>query len=102
MGKTSRRLLWSRDAEGDLLSIWRYGADEWSPSLADDHERAIWRAGLRLLELPHFGRSRDELIAGLRSIIVDPHVIFYNVTPHSIEIVRVVHQSEDTESVFSS
>lgn len=102
MAESSRRLIWSRDAEDDLLSIWRYGAEEWSPSLADDHERAVWRASLRLLELPHLGRSRDELITGLRSTLVDPHVIFYNVTSDAIEIIRVVHGSEDVESIFRS
>ena len=94
------RLVWSREAENDLVSIWRYGAEEWSPSLADDHERAIDRAAQRLVHNPHVGRSRDELIVGLRSTLADPHVIFYKLSSDRIEIVRVVHQSEDVETIF--
>ena len=100
MGKPKRRLVWSAEAEADLLSIWRYAAEEWSPTVADEHERTLWRACERLLEKHELGRSRDELIVGLRSILVDPHVVFYRTSPIAIEIVRVVHQREDTEMIF--
>ena len=100
MGESDRRLVWSRHAEEDLLLIWSYGAEEWTATLADDHERAIWRVCLRLVNHPHFGKSRDELIVGLRSTLADPHVVFYNVSAHAIEIVRVVLQSEDVDAIF--
>jgi plasmid stabilization system protein ParE len=66
-----------------------------------DHERAIWRSCLRLVCHPHLGKSRDELLVGIRSVLIDPHVVFYTVSPNTIEIVRVIHQREDTESIFS-
>jgi toxin ParE1/3/4 len=100
MTEANRRLIWSPEAEQDLLSIWGYGADEWSPDVADDHERTLWRACERLLGNPELGRSRDELIVALRSMLVDPHAVFYRISPHAIEIVRVVHQREDIESIF--
>jgi plasmid stabilization system protein ParE len=53
--------------------------------------------GSSIIEL---GRSRDELITGLRSILADPHTVFYQISPHAIQIVRVVHQREDIESIF--
>jgi integrase len=37
MAKPKYRLVWSDEVDQDLLSIWRYGADEWSPSTADEH-----------------------------------------------------------------
>jgi toxin ParE1/3/4 len=101
MGEGKRRLVWSRDAEDDLLSIWRYGAEEWSPTAADDHERAIGRSCLRLVSHPDLGKSRDELFVGMRSIPIDPHVVFYKVSSDAIEVVRVIHQREDIESIFS-
>jgi len=100
MEAPKHRLVWSPEAEQDLLSIWSYGANEWSPDVADEHERILWRACERLLDNPELGRSRNELIAGLRSILVDPHTVFYQVSKHTIEIVRVVHQREDIESIF--
>lgn len=100
MAEVEHRLFWSREAEDDLLLIWRFGADEWSPAAADAHEHALWRACKRLIETPHLGRSRDELIRGLRSISVEPHMVFYVISPAGVEIVRVVHQSENVEAIF--
>jgi toxin ParE1/3/4 len=100
MTRFERALVWSPEAEQDLLSIWHYGADEWSPHVADEHERILWRACERLLDNPELGRSRDELIAGLRFILVDPHSVFYRLSPSAIEIVRVLHHREDTEPIF--
>jgi plasmid stabilization system protein ParE len=50
MAELNRRLVWSAEAEQDLLSIWSYGADEWSPDVADNHERMLWHACERLLD----------------------------------------------------
>lgn len=95
-----RRLVWSAEAEDDLLSIWQYGAREWSDEVADEHERMLWRACERLLEHQELGRSRADLIEGLRSISIDPHVVFYQISSAAIEIIRVVHRREDVEVIF--
>jgi toxin ParE1/3/4 len=100
MAKPKSGLTWSPDADDDLISIWRYGADEWSPAMADDHLFEIWSASDRLRESPELGRSRDELILGLRSIPIDPHIVFYRISTTAIEIIRVLHQREDIENVF--
>ena len=50
----------------------------------------------RLRDDPKLGHKRDALIAGLRSIPVKPHLIFYTQTPQAISIVRVLHQRFDT------
>ena len=36
-----RGLLWAPEAEADLISIWEYGAEEWSGEVADAHMRLI-------------------------------------------------------------
>ena len=100
MGARKNRLVWSADAEDDLLSIWRYGADEWSPSAADEHLHTIWLVCRRLLENPELGRARDELIRGLRSTLVGPHTVFYRTAMTDVEVVRVLHQREDVETIF--
>jgi toxin ParE1/3/4 len=94
------QLLWSNDAERDLLEIWQYGAERWSPAKADDHLREIKFGCARLIGNPNLGRARDELGPGLRSILVNPHVAFYRVKVADVEIVRVIHQHEDVEIVF--
>jgi toxin ParE1/3/4 len=100
MGVHKDRLTWSADAEDDMLSVWRYGADEWSPAAADDHLREINSSCERLLATSELGKARDELLAGVRSILVRPHVVFYRVSANAIEILRILHQREDIEIVF--
>ena len=100
MATRSKRLLWSNTADTDLLWIWRYGANEWSPAKADDHLREIERGCDRLLRSPKLGKARDELSLGIRAILIDPHVVFYRVTGLTVEIVRVLHQHEDVEVIF--
>lgn len=80
--------------------MWLYGAEEWSPEQADRHLFEIEFAFDRLLDNRELGRPRDELIAGMRSVFVDPHVVFYRIVKADIEIVRVLHQLEDVVSAF--
>ena len=98
MGKL--KILWSAEAEEDLVSIWRYTADEWSPAAADQQIQDVWTTCGMLLGYPKLGRPRDELLPGIRSIGTDPHVLFYRISTHAIEILRVLHEREDVEFVF--
>lgn len=100
MGELKRRVLWSDDAENDLHSIWQYGADEWSAAAADECLGDIETTCRMLAEVPELGRTRDELMPGIRSISVDPHLIFYRISKQAIEILRVLHQREDVSEIF--
>lgn len=100
MATRGEPLLWSNTAETDLLWIWHYGANEWSPAKADDHLREIKAACDRLLRSPKLGKARDELSPGIRTILIDPHVVFYRVTALTVEIVRILHQHQDVEVIF--
>ena len=100
MTANKSRLVWSADAEDDLIQLLRYGAREWSQDVSEAHGQTIWQSWSRLLQHPELGRLRDDLIPGLRSIVINPHVVFYRVSDDAIEIVRVIHQREDTETVF--
>jgi toxin ParE1/3/4 len=100
MARPNHRLIWSDEAEADLLAIWRYGADEWSPTVADDHLADIDRTCQLLIEAPDLGRARDELMVGVRSIPLDPHVVFYRISVAGIEILRVLNQREDISHIF--
>lgn len=100
MRGSNRLVLLSPEAEQDVLSIWNFGAVEWSPERADRHLREIDDMFERLRDDPKLGHKRDDLIAGLRSIPVNPHLIFYTQTPRAISIVRVLHQRFDTTIHF--
>ena len=79
MSEPKLQLDWSPEAETDLLTIWRWGAAHFSPETADAHLRDIHRAASNLTEFPEVGVARDQLVAGIRSIVVYPTVIFYRV-----------------------
>jgi toxin ParE1/3/4 len=98
--KHKLRLVWSREAKQDLLSIWRFAADEWSPAAADQHIHDIWVTCEMLLGYPLLGRARDELLEGVRSTVTDPHVLFYRASDEAIEVLRVLHHREDVDAVF--
>jgi len=100
MPSVSRSIIWSIDAEEDLFQIWAYLARHASLAVADRQIRTIRRGSRRLARLPYSGRSRDDLVPGIRSILVAPYVVFYRVTDATVDIVRVLHGRRDLEVIF--
>lgn len=97
-----RRLVWSRAAESDLLSIWIYVAGDASDETADAQLKRIDTFGKSLVHHPFRGRARSELKGGLRSVVADRYVIFYRVTDHAVEIARVLHGRRDLAAIFKT
>jgi toxin ParE1/3/4 len=62
--------------------------------------REIYGAGQRLAEQALMWRSRDEVMPGLRSVLVHPYTVFYRVIDGKVEIVRVLHERRDFAAVF--
>jgi toxin ParE1/3/4 len=82
------------------LDIWAYYARVASPETADDLLREIDRIGEGIRENPLLSRQRDELLPGLRSVIVRPHVIFFRIGDSVVEVVRVLHGRRDFPAIF--
>ena len=101
MAGSKLRLVWSPQAEADLIDIWRWGAKRFSADRADAHLRDIERAARLLTESPFVGRSRDDLRVGLRSMVVQPTVVFYRVRADSVDIVRVIDGRRNLAAIFS-
>ncbi|MGK7894968.1 MAG: type II toxin-antitoxin system RelE/ParE family toxin [Xenococcus sp. (in: cyanobacteria)] len=53
-----------------------------------------------LASFPNMGKSRNELIAGLRSFPIEDYLIFYFPIENGIEIARVVSGYRDLEFMF--
>jgi plasmid stabilization system protein ParE len=77
------RIVWAPAAKKDLRDIWRYFEDVASPEVADWLLRDIAQVGERVRQRPLAWRTRDEIMPGLRSILVHPYVLFYRVKPAS-------------------
>ena len=99
------RLVWSPAAKEDLMKIWRYFARVASPEIADGLLREIDRAADRLIDHPLQWRLRmdimPELKGGLRSVLVHPYTIFYQMGEDDIRIVRVLHERRNFGEVLS-
>ena len=100
MPGVERRLVWSAEAEADLDRIWDYLASEATLDAADRRLREIGQSARRLRQSPFLGKPRDELAAGLRSLSVPRHVIFYRVAPTTIEVARVIDARRDIDAIF--
>ena len=90
----------SEDAARDLDDVWDYLAREESVNAADTVLREIAKTYKLLGAWPLLGRKRDNLSPGARSLPVNPYVIFYRITEDVVRIVRMLHQSRDTDLVF--
>ena len=86
-------------ALSDLAEIWDFIADD-SEARADDFLATIDARFRTLSQYPAMGRSRGELMEGIRSVPVGRYVIFYLPFTDGVEIVRVLHGARDIENIF--
>lgn len=101
MARAPKPLGWAPKAKEDLREIWRHFVNVASPEIADNLLREIGRASERLAKHPLSGRPRDEIISGLRSILVHPYSVIYRVTDSCVEVVRVLHERRDFAGAFA-
>ena len=93
--------LLSPSAAQDIMSIVEYTLDAWGEEqasiyLAQLEDRFEWLAAN-----PEAGKKRDEVKEGYRSFPEGRHVVFYRIRECSLEVLGVLHQSEDIDNYFS-
>ncbi len=93
------RALFSPRARIDLLEIWAYIATD-SPETADAWIARIVETAEVLASFPYLGRIRSELVGSPRSLAVESFVVFYDVHPTFIRVLRVLHGSRDIPPLF--
>lgn len=91
----------SRVSEYDLMQIKRYGQETWGAKRTSQYMKAIENVLETLLVSPELGKSRDELIAGLRSFSVKKHIIFCRLCDEEIEVIRILHSRMNIPDYFS-
>jgi toxin ParE1/3/4 len=87
-------------AEKDLNDIWSYVAEDASLETADRLIDAVFDRFELLVEQPLMGRTRPEFGAGVRSIVVESHVIYYR-HEQDVLIARVLHGRRDQVAAWS-
>jgi toxin ParE1/3/4 len=93
------RMLKRPEAENDLDDIWWYIAQD-NPKEADQLLDRIQEKLFLLIEFPHMGTSRDELVPGLRSTTVENYLLFYFPLEDGIDLVRVLHGARELDILF--
>jgi toxin ParE1/3/4 len=95
------KILKRPQAEDDLDEIWWYIAQD-NLTAADGFLDKIEEHCRTIARTPYIGRSRDELMPGLRSFAIGNYLIFY--IPFEggggIDVVRVLHGARDIEALF--
>jgi toxin ParE1/3/4 len=87
-------------AQTDLIEIWSDVTAYRNSNAADkiiDHLAATYE---NLAKFPEMGRRRDDLFPGYRSFVVAPYLIFYQIRPEEIEIIRVLHGARNLSDFF--
>lgn len=82
-------------AKADLKEIYQYGLRHLGQAQSDSYLETLKEKFWSLTEHPLLGTERPELIAGIRSLPIESHILFYRVTASSVEIIRVLHGRQD-------
>ncbi len=77
-------------ADEDLIAIWLEIASD-NPSAADRVLDAIKRRWRQFAIHPYSGIARDDILLGIRHLIVGQYLTLYRISGEAIEIIRVLH-----------
>jgi toxin ParE1/3/4 len=89
-------------ARQDLIEIWRYIADDSGEPRADKYLRRLNDVITYVAQQPSMGRKRPEIQEeGIRSFVAESHIIFYIALADGMELVRVIHGSQDLEKAWT-
>ena len=93
----------SKQAEIDLEKIWLYTFEEWSINQADYYFDLIIDEIEYISKNPKMGEDYNEIRKGYFRSRVKSHFIFYkiNLKEENIEIIRILHQQMDIESLIN-
>lgn len=89
----------SDQAAQDIENIWKYVAQN-NLQAANNLFDTLRESFAKLAKFSQIGRQRPELAFSLRSFPVKNYLIFYRSIDEGIEIVLILHGSQDIETIF--
>jgi toxin ParE1/3/4 len=93
------RLIFSPEAEAQLVALYRYIGDQASPAVAQPFVDAIVDYCEGLTTFPHRGTQRDDLRRGLRTLGFRRRVtLAFSVDENTVTIVGVFYGGQNFES----
>lgn len=89
----------STQAAQDIENIWKYVAPN-NLKAANKLFDTLRESFPKLAKFPQMGRERSDLAPLLRSFPLKNYLIFYRPIKEGIEIARILHGSQDIETIF--
>jgi toxin ParE1/3/4 len=97
----SRPVVFTPEAQNDLLDLYDYIADRSSPTRALGYISRIEKTCTSLKNLPERGTRRDDLRPGLRVIGFERRVLIaFRVSSDSVAILRILYGGRNVELAF--
>lgn len=88
----------TQSAQTDLLQAWTHIAED-NMHAADGVLDTLEQEAALLATQPQMGRTREELMPGVRSWPTStPYILFYQVDLDGITIIRVLHHARDIQT----
>ncbi len=94
--------LLSESAQQDIISIRNYTMDTWGKAQARKYLTLLEQRLEWLADNPALGTKRNEVKEGYISFPEGRHIIFYRIAESGIEVMGVIHQSEDIDTHFKN
>ena len=82
-------------AEEDLFKIISSTIESWGSLQAKAYAQIIDAALLKLAQYPDFGSERNNVHNGAKSVPVEKHIVFYQISDNGIEVAPILHQRMD-------
>jgi toxin ParE1/3/4 len=97
----SRSIVFTPEAQDDLLDLYDYIADHSSPTRALRYIERIEKTCISLHSLPERGTLREDLRPGLRVIGFERRVLIaFRVNSESVAILRILYGGRNVELAF--
>lgn len=93
---------WAAQAVDDLRGVFHYIEAAGNPLAALRYTNDVANRAERLADFPRVGRSREDILTGLRTLPFRSALIVYQVSDNSIRLLRILHQQRDIESILKS
>ena len=87
----------TQKAKSDLKNIAKYTQKQWGRKQRNQYVKQLDDTFHFLASNPKYGIRCDYIKIGYYKYIVAKHVIFYRYVDNKMQIVRILHQSMDTE-----
>ncbi|OPH84355.1 type II toxin-antitoxin system RelE/ParE family toxin [Nitrobacter vulgaris] len=92
----SRKVVFLRRAENQMADLGYYIAMEAGLAIANGYLDRIYAMCMSLADFPERGRSREDILSGLRTITMERRVtIAYRLRKQRVEIVGVLYAGQE-------